>query len=391
MAEVEIARLRELSVKLAEGTNGLVRRDFLSKLRLGREPRIKVLRGFRGVGKTTALLHLSGENSLYFSMDSPMVELHSLYDIGKAAAHAGYKTLLIDEAHTYANWKKDTKALYDEFPDITIVVSGSAPLAFEPERRYEIIDVSPLSLLEFGKLAGKPLIGTDSWADEKSAADFAGSNPLLREHFAAYMEGGGFPAYFKYCEKTLESIFHSMKKSIREDAVFASDVDGETIAGMEKAVVFLASSGMGGFSINSLSNVLALNRYKTYLAVETLEAMKIVRLVRPYGKGAKAVRGDPKLMFFHPNLRKAACLSLGISADIGAIREELAVFFLEGRGWKVNTIKGFKKSPDYIIERKNERMIVEIGGEKKGRAQLAGFPEKKTMIREQGLIALGMY
>lgn len=391
MAEIDLAGIEETSWRLAAGIRGLVKRDFVSGIAPGKEPRIKVLRGFRGVGKTTALLQIMGEGALYFSMDTPAVEMHTLYEIGKKAALAGYKTLLVDEAHYYKNWKRDAKALYDEFPAISIVVSGSAPLAFEPERRHEIIDVGPLSLGEFIRLQGREAPASDAWMDEKKAVEFAALNSDLYADFAKYMEGGGFPTCFEYKEKTLGSIFNSIKKSIREDAVFAANIDGETIAGMEKAAVFLASSGAGEFSINSLSNTLSLNRYKTYRAIETLQGMKIVRLVKPYGKGAKLVRGDPKLLFCHPNLRKAICAKMGAGADTGAMREELAVFFLEERGWKVSTIKGMKKSPDYVAEKNGKKMVVEIGGEGKGRGQLAGFRGEKLLIREQGLLALGMY
>ncbi len=391
MQNIDLVKLEEISIRLAADAQGLKKRDFVTKIALGKEPRIKVLRGFRGVGKTTALLQLMGKGAIYFSMDSPLVETSTLYEIGKTAAQAGYKTLLVDEAQYYVNWKRDAKALYDEFPQLSIVLSGSAPLAFEPERRHETIEVEPLSLGEFVRLQGEKSVPSDAWMDEKKAVEFAALNPKIYAHSAKYAQGGGFPAYFAFKEKTLEAVFSSMTKSIRQDSAFAANVDGEIIAGMEKAVVFLASSPAGEFSLNSLSNVLHLNRYKTGKAVDTLGAMKIVRLVRPDGQGAKLVRGDPKLLFYHPNLRKAVCSSLGIDAGTGALREELAVFFLQGRGWKVGTAKGLKKSPDYIIEKDGERMPIEIGGSGKGRSQLFGFDGKKIVVKEQGLMALGMY
>ncbi len=391
MQNIDLAKFEEIAIKLAKDAQTLKKRDFVNKIELGKEPRIKVLRGFRGVGKTTALLQLMGKEAIYFSMDSPLVETFTLYEIGKMAAQAGYKILLVDEAQYYVNWRRDAKALYDEFAHISIILSGSAPLAFEPERRHEIIEVEPLSLGEFARLQGENAPIGDAWMDERKAVEFAALNPQIYAHYAQYGMGGGFPSQFTFKEKTLEAIFSSMTKSIRQDAAFAANVDGEIIAGMEKAVVFLASSPAGEFSLNSLSNVLHLNRYKTTKAIDTLAAMKIVRLVRPEGKGARLVRGDPKLLFYHPNLRKAVCSNLGMEADIGALREEMAVFFLTGRGWSVGTAKGHKKSPDYIIEKNGEQMLVEIGGSGKGRSQLFGFEGKTLVIKEQGLMALGMY
>ncbi|MFH0927499.1 MAG: AAA family ATPase [Candidatus Micrarchaeota archaeon] len=391
MNEIDLAKFEETSIRLAVAVQKLAKRDFLAKIALGKEPRIKILRGFRGVGKTTALLQLMEKGALYFSMDNPVVETNTLYEIGKKAAMAGYKALLVDEVHCYPNWKKDAKALYDEFPKLSIALSGSAPLAFEPERRHEMIEIEPLSLGEFMRLQGLKAAASDAWMDEKKAVEFTALNPEIYAHFSKYMQGGGFPAFFSFEEKTLGAIFNSITKSIRQDTAFAANVDGEIIAAMQKAVIFLASSLPGELSINSLSNILHLNRYKTGRAIELLSGMKIVRLIKPSGKGAKLVRQDPKMLFYHPNLRKAVCESIGTTADVGAMREELAAFFLNGRGWGIGTIRGMKKSPDYIIEKNGERIILEIGGKGKGKAQLSEFSGKKLVIREQGLLALGMY
>lgn len=111
-------------------------------------------------------------------------------------------------------------------------------------------------------------------------------------------------------------------------------------------MLFLASASLGEFSIHSLSKTLELSKHKTYEVVGLLESMRILRLVKPLGKGAKMMRGEPKLMFYHPVLRVSVCNALGIEANTGALREELAVFSLCGRGWAVNTIKGMKRNPD---------------------------------------------
>ena len=135
---------------------------------------------------------------MYLSMDNPHVQLHSLYDLGQKLVSEGYSSLLMDEAHHYKNWKTDTKALYDEFPGLTIIVSGSAPLAFEPERRYEIIEVEPLSILEFSELKGDSIDVQDkeAWRSVDKTLEIIAANPKIYEVFNAYMDGGAFPTFF---------------------------------------------------------------------------------------------------------------------------------------------------------------------------------------------------
>jgi predicted AAA+ superfamily ATPase len=119
--------------------------------------------------------------------------------------------------------------------------------------------------------------------------------------------------------------------------------------------------------------------------------MRILRLVRPHGGGAKLVRGEPKLMFYHPVMRSAVCNALQIKPDKGAVREELAVFCFNQRGWKVNTIKGMKRSPDYVIEKRGEQLVVEIGGPSKKRTQLKEFEDKSIVITDLQLMALACF
>jgi len=391
MDSINITRIKEVGRELAERVQGLPRRDFLSKVEVGKEPRIKVLRGFRGLGKTTALLQLMNETAMYVSMDHALIKEHSLYDVGEALIKTGFKTLLIDEIQHYTDWKRHTKSLYDSFPDVAIILSGSAPLAFEPERRYEIIEVEPLSLSEFATLNGEQVEKTESWLDIDSAINFIVKHKELHSNYAKYLNGGAFPLFFSHGEKTLETVYNSIEKSIKEDAIFFGKVDAESIVAMEKLLLFLASASLGEFSVNSLSNTLDVTKYKIYEIVKLLEGMRILRLVRPYGKGAKLVRGEPKLMFYHPVMRSAVCNELHIEPDKGAIREELAVFCLMQRGWKVNTIKGMKRQPDYLIEKRGEQLVIEIGGPSKKRTQLKEFGEKTLVITDQQLIALASF
>ncbi len=391
MDSINITRIKEVSRELAERVRELPRRYFLNKVEVGKEPRIKVLRGFRGLGKTTALLQLMNENAMYISMDHALVKEYPLYDTGETLIRSGFKTLLIDEIQHYPNWKQHTKSLYDSFPDVTIILSGSAPLAFEPERRYEIIEVEPLSLSEFASLNGESIEKTDAWQDIDSAINFAVKHKELHSYYAKYLDGGAFPLFFSHGEKTLKTVYSSIEKSIKEDAIFFGKVDAESIVAMEKLLLFLASASLGEVNMNSLSNTLDITKYKVYEIVKLLEGMRILRLVRPYGKGAKLVRGDPKLIFYHPVMRSAVCNELRIEPDKGAIREELAVFCFASREWNVNTIKGMKRQPDYVIEKGSERIIVEIGGPSKKRTQLKEFSEKTIVITDQQLMALACF
>ena len=93
------------------------------------------------------------------------------------------------------------------------------------------------------------------------------------------------------------------------------------------------------------------------------------------------------MLFYHPNLRYILCTKLGAKADVGAVREEFVVFHLKLAGYGIYTIKGEKRSPDYIIERGKEKEVIEIGGPGKNRKQL---PPEGIEVKSYTLMATGL-
>jgi len=394
MEEPDVSELRLIALSLLSSVEKLRERQIVHHLlsSLSTKPRIKLLRGFRGVGKTTAMLQAFAKNkdrALYFSADHPIVKASGLYRTGKAVINNGYSMLFIDEVHTFPEWRAEIKALHDEFPKAVIVASGSAPLALIPERREEVLPLHEMDFSEFALLkTGQEISAGEEWRDEEKALEFIARSPESTGLFTSYYRVGGFPFSLEMEEeKAMEGIYNSIRKSIREDAVFFLRMSKEKVFAMENLLNFLATSKPGELSITSLSSTLKVSKTIVYEIIDALSSMEIIRVIRPYASGAALIRAEPKLLFFHPNLRFAICRQLGKKPEIGAVREELAVFGFEERGWKVYTIKGSKKSPDYMVERGGERLVVEIGGERKKGAQLKGF-NKGLLIRDHQLLIL---
>ena len=91
-------------------------------------------------------------------------------------------------------------------------------------------------------------------------------------------------------------------------------------------------------------------------------------------------------MFYHPVMRKAVCRNLGVEPDIGALREELAVFFFQVAGMEGKHNQGHEENPDYIVERGREKFIIEIGGISKGRSQLRDFLKRPWLLVSASLL-----
>ena len=89
--------------------------------------------GPRGVGKTTLVLQYIKEyhnttDTLYVSMDDLYFANHSLIEVADSFHKDGGKHLFIDEVHKYPEWSKTLKNLYDNYPDLKVVFTGSSVL-----------------------------------------------------------------------------------------------------------------------------------------------------------------------------------------------------------------------------------------------------------------------
>ncbi len=115
--------------------------------------------GPRGVGKTTLILQYIKENldtkkALYVSADDLYFGDNRLFDLaGDFYKNAG-EYLFIDEIHKYADWSRELKNIYDSFPKLNIVFTGSSVLdilkgSADLSRRAIIYKLQGLSFREY--------------------------------------------------------------------------------------------------------------------------------------------------------------------------------------------------------------------------------------------------
>ncbi len=118
--------------------------------------------GARGVGKTTMILQYIKENSdskraLYVSADDLYFSENKLYDLADNFYKSAGECLFIDEIHKYHDWSRELKNIYDSFPALKIVFTGSSVLdiikgSADLSRRAIIYNLQGLSFREYLKL-----------------------------------------------------------------------------------------------------------------------------------------------------------------------------------------------------------------------------------------------
>jgi predicted AAA+ superfamily ATPase len=120
-----------------------------------------VIKGHRGAGKTIFLLQRAKElkeKAIYLSLDDIYFETYRLSELIDTLYTKGYRHFFLDEVHRYKHWSKDLKNSYDNYPDITILATGSSILEIKKgqedlSRRAVTYYLPGLSLREFMELS----------------------------------------------------------------------------------------------------------------------------------------------------------------------------------------------------------------------------------------------
>ena len=102
---------------------------------IGWDGRLIAVVGARGVGKSTLMkqyVRLNYEvydrSVLYCSLDSVYFSTHTLLDLAERFVISGGTRLMLDEVHKYGGWSKEVKEIYELYPQLKIVISGSSLL-----------------------------------------------------------------------------------------------------------------------------------------------------------------------------------------------------------------------------------------------------------------------
>lgn len=125
------------------------------------ESRMIGIIGARGVGKTTMILqhikeNLDSKRALYVSADDMYFGENRLFDLADDFYKNAGEYLFIDEIHKYTDWSRELKNIYDSFPTLKVVFTGSSVLdilkgSADLSRRAIIYKLQGLSFREYLK------------------------------------------------------------------------------------------------------------------------------------------------------------------------------------------------------------------------------------------------
>jgi len=326
--------------------------------------------GSRGVGKTTFLLQhlkdLKGQHdaykSLYFSYDYPTHVDIKLYELAEEFSKIGGKYLLIDEIHKYKNFALDLKAIYDFYPEIQVIFTGSCATSIynaqaDLSRRAVLYHMNGLSYREFLelKLDKKLPVFTleELTTNSVEIIDTLRDIFVPLEHFSEYLQFGYYPFYFSDKKNYLRQLTAVVNLTIDVDLVMLGYIKPAFANKLKKLLNVICYCKPFELNITKVASNIEVSRNTVYAYLEHLTKGDLLTVVADNKKGLSALSKPEKLYLNNTNLSYALC----DTPEIGTIRET----FFANQLQEQHRV-GSSKKGDFIVD---DIYTFEIGGKSK--------------------------
>ena len=352
--------------------------------------RLTIIVGQRGVGKTTTIaqyMHLHSDlTALYVSMDSFLVGELSMYEIAEAFEVQGGKLLCFDEIHKYSNWSQELKTIYDTFPTLQIIASGSSALeiskgSHDLSRRAHILKMVGMSFREYLELTlnlelPKYTLETILQTHQELAFHLT---TQLQHHdlkiiplFKRYLKVGYYPYALELKEDHIffDMLEQNINVSISNDLLFIyPSLDGNSIKKIRLLLSVIMESVPFVPVIEKLKTLLDIGDGRTikdyFLKLEDAGILRL--LMKASSKGLSKLEKPEKIYLDNTNLLYIA------NAEIGTIRE---TFFLNALQHQYIT---YPTKGDFLVEKK---YLFEVGGKNKGFEQIKDIENSFVLVDE---------
>jgi uncharacterized protein len=336
--------------------------------------RLIVIKGARGVGKTTLMLqrlkNLPPKEALYVSCDHFYFLENRLFDTVRQFHRQGGKVIFIDEVHKYEDWSREIKNIYDTFPQLKVVLSSSSILNLlkgngDLSRRLAVYELNGLSFREFVQIeSGKklPVFSLSQILEDPNVAIAKIKKEIVPlAYWDDYIKYGYFPFYKENIQQYYNRLMNIINVSIEMDLVQCKPIDTKHLFKIKRLLSAVAASVPFTPNIEKLSGLIEVTRLTTINYLDYLHDAKLLTLLKADNIRAISPMVKPdKIYLQNTNFMYAFDKH---HVDIGNLRE---TFFLNqvSAQHKVNTPED---KGDFLVDSK---YLFEVGGRGKTKQQI---------------------
>lgn len=332
--------------------------------------------GAKGVGKTTMLLqHIKStfankDEALFASLDNTWFANHTIFELADGFYRNGGTHLFLDEIHHYPNWATEIKNIYDSFPKLKIVFTGSSLLQIykstaDLSRRvvYEKLEgLSFREFLKFEKVGDFPVFSLEEIVENHQNIAFQiTENIKIIPLFKKYLRNGYYLFYKEGLRKYERKLQEAINNVIDIDVPAIENIEFESRHKLKKLLAILATLVPYTPKITDLAAATGTNRNNTVRYLSLLANAKLLNLVSYKNKTIGDLTKPDKVLLNNTNLSYA----FGNDTNIGSARE---TFFVNQLSAVVHVI--LAPQGDFIVN----KYTFEVGGKRKTFDQIKDHP-----------------
>jgi predicted AAA+ superfamily ATPase len=333
------------------------------------------IKGARGVGKTTLMLQyikqqLSAElnATLYVSLDHLWFSENTLVDLADDFVKRGGKYLFLDEVHKYENWTQELKNIYDAYPTLKVVFTGSSLLEIlnaraDLSRRAIVYHLQGLSFREylilhtnndFKKYELDTILNHHT---EISAEVLPHIKPLV--YFDDYLKHGYFPFHLEQPDVYYMRINEIISMMLEIELPLLRGVDVGYIARIKQLLYIISQAVPFVPNVSKLSEKIGIERKTLLSYLHYLDEIALTKNLFKESFGISSLQKPQKIYLENTNYMFA----LGAeSVNKGNLRE---TFF--ANQLKQNHTITYTDLGDFLVDNK---YTFEIGGKSKNNKQI---------------------
>ena len=343
------------------------------------DDRLVCIKGAKGTGKTTMMLQFLKEHpaecakSFYVSLDSLWFANHNPLDVVEWLHNNGFERLFLDEVHYFKPWQTLVKNIYDDYPKMKVVYSGSSLMKLNAgggdlSRRQRTYELKGLSFREFLEFEGvgrfEKLSLEEILKNHRAVAREIVSKTKVLKYFGKYIEGGYYPFYKSARGGYHERISQIVAQILERDWPETEDITLATVMKTKKMLMILAESCPQVPKMNELYAQLETDRNQGLKMLYALERAGILSLLSSKSANLGNLSRPDKIYCDNTNIMHA----LTVGTNSGTVRETFFLNQLRCAGHKVS----YPPQGDFLVD---GRHLFEVGGKGKGFTQIKDVPD----------------
>ena len=380
--EQTIDRLHALFLRLLKSLPSGMERSLMQEINWN--SRLIGIRGARGVGKTTLMLqHIRREFSgklnkvLYVSLDSIWFSGNSILELADTFSRQGGEYLFLDEVHKYPEWSVELKNMYDAYPDLKVVFTGSSLLdilnsSADLSRRAVSYNLQGLSFREYLALQTGAILPQLTLSEilHHNEAIFSNWSDSIKPFvwFRAYLKTGYYPFFQEQPDTYYQKIREITNMILEIELPLLRKVEVSYVYRIRQLLNIISQSVPFVPNISALSSKMGIERSTLLAYLHYLDEVKLCLNLYKEAGGVSKLQKPQKIYLENPNLFYALS---GDTGNMGAIRE---TFFANQVSYR-HRIQ-YSEKGDFRVD---DQFTFEIGGANKTRRQIHDLSESRVV------------